>query len=60
MGRTLRRVADAASELLAFALRTIRRDGRHRLTWRTRHMRARVDLEDKDAVFRELDESPGG
>ena len=51
-GRT---IGEVASELLARALRSgHERD--ERFVWRTRRMTARVDLEDKDAVYRMLDE----
>ena len=46
-GKTLGRLV---SELLASALRTEARNERGRLEWTSRPMRARVDLEDKEAV----------
>lgn len=60
--RTLKRLAresgrtigDVASELLARALRSSPEPDR-KLVWRTRQMRARVDLEDKEALYRVLD-----
>lgn len=44
-----------ASELLAFALREEGRGGTAVLRWTAREMRARVDLEDKEAVRRALE-----
>ncbi len=52
---TGRTVGEVASELLAMALRRPR-DSETRLVWRTRRMGARVDLEDKEAVLRTLDD----
>jgi hypothetical protein len=50
-GKTL---GQLASELLAVALQTTQEPGTT-LTWRSRPMRALVDLEDKEAVRRALD-----
>lgn len=44
-----------ASELLARALREGEARGRRELAWRSQPMRARVDLEDKEAVRRALE-----
>lgn len=43
------------SELLAASLRDERPKAREPFRWNARPMGARVDLEDKDAVWRELD-----
>lgn len=51
-GRT---IGEVASELLALALRRPARD-EAKLDWRTRRMRAHVDLEDKEAVLRALED----
>jgi hypothetical protein len=51
-GRTL---GEVASELLALALRS-ERQPEPKLVWKTKRMHARVDLEDKEAVHRALDE----
>ena len=53
-GTTLGRLV---SELLARALREEAAAKRSVVEWRTRPMRARVDLADKEAVRRALDES---
>lgn len=44
------------SELVAGALRDEAEPSTEAFTWTTSRMRARVDLTDKDAVFRALDE----
>ena len=51
-GRT---IGEVASELLARALRTTSEPG-HKLVWKSGRMRARVDLDDKGAVYRAVDE----
>jgi hypothetical protein len=51
-GKTLGRLV---SELLAAALRSDEPAAREPLRWRSRPMRARVDLEDKEAVQRALE-----
>jgi hypothetical protein len=51
---TGRSIGDVVSELVAVALgRTDRSE--HRLSWTTKAMDARIDLEDKDALHRALD-----
>lgn len=60
--RTLKRMAresgrtigEVASELLARALRGSAEPDQ-KLTWKSRRMHARIDLDDKDAVYRILD-----
>lgn len=47
-----------ASELLAKALADVGTAAPAPLTWASQPMRARVDLEDRDAVQRLLDEQP--
>jgi hypothetical protein len=51
-GRTL---GQLASELLASALATSERAGPPRFRWTTAAMGSRIDLEDKEAVRRALD-----
>ena len=51
-GKTLGRLV---SELLAQALRSEGNDAPRRLEWTSRPMRARVDLEDKEALRRMLE-----
>lgn len=53
-GKTL---GQLASELIASGLRNEQRaEPAKRLEWKTRRMRARIDLEDKDALQAALDE----
>lgn len=51
-GRT---IGDVASELLALALRRDQQSAA-KLEWKSRRMKARVDLEDKEAVYQALEE----
>ena len=50
-------LTEVVSELLAAALARLDEPGRppRKLAWRTAPMRARVDLEDKEAVYAALD-----
>lgn len=54
--RTGRSIGQIASELLATALDEQAEAPRRELRWRTAPMGARVDLEDKEALRRALDE----
>jgi hypothetical protein len=49
-----RTVGEVVSELLALAIGKAPQADR-RLRWKTQEMSARVDLEDKDAVYRAID-----
>ncbi len=51
---TGRTIGDVASELLALALRGTRQTDQ-KFAWKARRMQARVDLEDKDAIYRSLE-----
>lgn len=51
-GRT---IGEVASELLALALRR-EAQPKPRIAWKSSRMGARVDLEDRDAVYRTLDD----
>ncbi len=53
-GKTL---GQLVSELLASALRQTDAPARRELEWRSRPMRARVDLDDKEAVRRALEDA---
>lgn len=48
-------MGEVVSELLAAAIGKRTPRDRPKLTWKSQPMRARVDLEDKDAVHRALD-----
>lgn len=54
--RDRRSIGQIASELLAGALHSSQPPGRRRIQWITRPMGALVDLEDKEAVRRALEE----